>query len=83
MLRPRLVTFLLGTILSLLLGLTLGYLGFQDNNQSEFYDYETGVWNLPNTLLLVFLPLLLWVSIFILGRITLSLLKRAKKILLN
>ena len=83
MLRPRLVTFLLGTMVSLLLGLALRYLGFQDNNQGEFYDYETGVWNLPNTLLLVFLPLLLWVSIFILGRITLWLLKRAKKKLLN
>lgn len=56
-----------GSIVALSWGCFSVYLGAQNNNQGEFYDTQTGAWDISYTLIYLLSPVGFWFIIFLLG----------------
>lgn len=65
--KTGIIIFTIGLILALALGGFAIYVGAQNNNQGEFYDFQTGVWNISYSLTWLLSPLIIWLVIFFSG----------------
>jgi hypothetical protein len=61
------IIFCIGATLSLTFSGLLIYIGAQDNHQGEFYDFQTGVWDIPYLFVFIIPPLFVWSVMFFVG----------------
>lgn len=57
----RVAIFTSGLGVAALCGIFLVYVGASHNSQGEFYDFETGAWNISHTGLIFLQPVALWI----------------------
>lgn len=67
--KSAIITLVIGSIITLGWGILSVYLGAQNNNQGEFYNFELGPgnihgWDITYTLQCLFYPFLAWLILF-------------------
>jgi len=77
------IIFTVGSILALAWGGFSLYVGAQNNNQGEFYDFQTGEWDILHALTWVFYPVVIWFLIFFVGYGIYKLYKHGEKLVMK